>query len=161
MLELLLIPAFSVLNRIRGGGFGAYNLPGHPRFYVTAVVGLLCWPLYGWLTAAYIAVSYLAWSILPWGSWYGLGRFDHPDESMFEKVVTRISFNDDHVAFTIRNFLGLLPAAVLIHPFMLMLAPIQTLLYELSWIKQPKTPITAAELLTGGMWGWIVVTLVG
>lgn len=159
-MEFFLIPLISILNRVRGGGFYADKLPGHPRFYVTVVIGLLCWPLYGWKMALYIAVSYLAWSLLPWGSWYGLGRFDHEDESMFEKAITRMSFGNDHLAFAIRNVISLVPAAILINPWMFVLSPIQTMLYELSWIKRPATPITPAELLTGAAWGWLIVMLV-
>jgi hypothetical protein len=150
-----LAPACAVLNRFRGGGLYADRLPGHPRFYVSAVLGLMCWPLFGWMAALSVAASYLCWSFLPWGRWFDLGRL--PDDFVarkpndFEILIGRLP--NDHVRFTVRNLIGLLPAAVLISPLMLMLAPAQTAAYEIGWQTTPRVPTVTGEWITGALWG--------
>lgn len=151
-----LVAACAALNRFRGGGLGADRLPGHPRFYVSAAIGLLTFALLGGpLAAAAAAASYLCWSILPHGRWYDLGRL--PDDFVarkpndFEILINRLP--NDHVRFTARNTLGLLPGAALLSPFLLVLAPLQTLAYEFGWRVTPRVPTVTGEWITGGLWG--------
>lgn len=150
--------ACAVLNRFRGGGLYAEHLPGHPRFYVSAAIGIMCWLVFGWMTALAVAASYLAWSFLPWGRWYDLGRL--PDDFVarkpndFEILIGRLP--NDHVRFTVRNLIALLPAAVLMSPLMLLLAPAQTAAYEIGWRTTPRVPTVTGEWITGAMWGGFI-----
>ena len=148
-----LMLGLAVVNYARGGGFFADRLPGHPRYYAAPAVWFLCALFIGPFDGLFVALAYLAWSLAPWGSWYGLGRFPHPDETWFEAAVSKVSFGSDHVAFTLRNLLCLIPAAVLIDPLFLGLAFVQTAAYEAGWRLSPATPIRTAELLTGAAWG--------
>ena len=72
---ILIIIAFTLFNRIRGGGLGADRLPGHPRYYVAPVIfGLAWWWLGDWQRAAWFSGVWLAWSLQAWGDIYMLGR---------------------------------------------------------------------------------------
>lgn len=76
LLPLLLIPAMAVLNRFRGGGFGAHSLPGHPRFWVTPVfLCLLLMAGFNPRLAGAITAGWLAWHMLPHGHTFSLGRY--------------------------------------------------------------------------------------
>lgn len=151
-----MVPVFAAINRLRGGGFFADKLPGHPRLYAAVLAAFASALFIGPLDAVVVAACFLAWSWLPWGSWYGLGRFPHPDETRFEAFVTKVSFGSDHVAFTVRNLIGLVPAAALISPLFLLLAPAQTLAYEIGWRTSRAAPTITGEWLTGALWGLFV-----
>lgn len=56
----------ALLNRFRGGGFGAAKLAGHPRFYVTPAIGIVSLFVTSWQIAAIIALGYLFWSFFSW-----------------------------------------------------------------------------------------------
>jgi hypothetical protein len=71
----------------------------------------------------------------------------------FEAAVSKVSFGSDHVAFTLRNLICLIPAAILISPFFLLLSLVQTAAYEAGWRMTPASPIRTGELLTGAAWG--------
>lgn len=152
----VLVAALAAINHARGGGFFADRLPGHPRFYAAPAVWFVCVLFIGPFDALAVAVSYLVWSLAPWGSWFKLGRGTHPDETWFEAAVSKVSFGSDHVAFTLRNLLCLIPAAALIDPLFLGLALVQTAAYEAGWRLSPAAPIRTAELLTGAAWGAFV-----
>jgi hypothetical protein len=149
----ILVVAMALINHARGGGFFADRLPGHPRFYAAPAAAFVCAIFVGPFDALLVGVSYLVWSIAPWGSWFQLGRGTHPDESWFEAVVSKVSFGSDHVAFTLRNFVCLTPAAILISPLFLALSIVQTAAYEAGWRMTPAAPIRTGELLTGAAWG--------
>jgi hypothetical protein len=159
MIGLLFIAFCGVLNRARGGGLWADHLPGHPRFYAAPAMMLAAIPVVGPLDAFYLGVSYLVWSLLPWGNWYDLGRLPPREpRNDFEILVGRLP--NDYARFTARNFIGLLPAAVLLSPVFLILAIWQIASYEIGWTVTAKQPITIGEVLTGLGWGlWVVLFL--
>lgn len=150
--------ACAVLNRARGGGLYAEHLPGHPRLYVSVAVALLAMLVTDPFQAAIVGGCYLAWSFLPWGRWYDLGRL--PDDFVarkpndFEILIGRLP--NDHVRFTVRNLIALLPAAALMSPLMLLLAPAQTAAYEIGWRTTPRVPTVTGEWITGALWGGFI-----
>lgn len=157
-----MIAGAAVLNRVRGGGFGASALPGHPRFYVAPAMGLLSLLVLSPIAAAALAVAYLAWAWLPWGRWYDLGRMHtEPDRplSFFEKLITVAGLGNDHFCFTLRNVTGVALAAFLLSPWAFALAPLQTAAYEAGWRFWPRAPIALGELLTGCAWGAFIAAL--
>jgi len=167
MADVLLVLAFmvllAILNRVRGGGFGGDRLPGHPRYYVAVAVGAASCVFLAWPDAVGVGLSYLVWSLLPWGRWADLGRLhpDHIDEirasSGFEILVGRLP--NDHVRFTARNLVGLVPAVLLIHPAFALLSLAQTAAYELGWDIAPQRSFEPQELLTGALWAAFIVVL--
>ena len=162
-LVLVFIVLLAILNRVRGGGFGGDRLPGHPRLYVAAVVGVGSCSVVPWHTAASAALVYLAWSLLPWGRWADLGRLapGHVDAvrapSRFEMLIGRLP--NDHVRFTARNALALIPAMILIHPAFILLSLAQTAAYEIGWELAPQRSFEPQELLTGALWAVFIVVL--
>jgi hypothetical protein len=153
----------AAINRVRGGGCPFFSkLPGHTRLYAAAMLGLLALPA-GPIDAALVALCYLAWATLPWGHWYDLGALEgYPNRplSPFEAIISRVAGGDDATAFTIRNVLGMLPAAVLLNPLFLILPAFQLAAYGAGWKMAPTGPIRVAEYLTGAIWGvfiWILV----
>lgn len=155
MFDLLLVPAMALVNRARGGGLYADRLPGHPRYYMAVLVAALTFPFIGPIDAVAVAISWLAWAMLPWGRWFDLDRMP-PDAvqrtpNAFENLINRLP--NDHVRFTARNLIALIPASVLISPLMLALALVQTAAYEFGWRTTPKTPTVTGEWITGAAWG--------
>lgn len=165
MLELaLLLPVMAAINRVRGGGCSFFSrLPGHTRFYASGLMALTAAPLVsGPIEGVLVGVAYLCWSWLPWGRWYDLGALEgYPNRppSRFEELLSKVA-KDDATAFTARNLLGLIPAAVLLSPLFLLLALFQTAAYGVGWKLAPTAPIRLAELLTGALWGFFVWALV-
>lgn len=156
ILLALSVPLFAILNRVRGGGFGGHNLPGHPRFYVSAAIAGWAFLFVSWPKALAFGICYLLWSMLPWGRWYDLGRlpsdFIKREPDWFEKLINKVTDND-HVAFTIRNTIAILPAIIFISPWFAILPVAQTACYELGWRFRSNEPIQAAEIATGAVWG--------
>lgn len=154
--------SLAAINRVRGGGCSFFNhLPGHTRLWAAALVAVACIPV-GVVDAIVVAACYLAWAFLPWGRWYDLGALEgYPNRppSRFEEILSSW-FSEDATAFTIRNIIGLAPAAVLVHPLFLLLALFQTAAYGLGWSMSTKAPIRTAEYLTGALWGLFVWLLV-
>jgi hypothetical protein len=113
-----------------------------------------------WYQAIIFGVCFLIWSFLPWGRWYDLGRlpdnFIHREPTWFEKQISKISSND-HIAFTIRNSIAIIPAVVLVSPWFAFLPLLQLACYELAWRFRPKEPIMYAEIGTGAVWGGLFV----
>lgn len=158
IVDVLVISLMGFLNRFRGGGFGAIVLPGHPRFYVAPLVGCLALLVTPLPTAAAVGVSYLFWSLMPWGFTIGLGRFQPSREpAMVERVFLRIS--SPHARLLAIEAVGLLPAAILVMPFALILAPLFVAAYEAAWRLRPKAPIEAAEIVVGLLWGALIVAV--
>jgi len=163
MLSLLAIPVCAALNRFRGGGLGASELPGHPRFYVWPFVGLVAALVQESWWGFLFGGAYLAWSFLPWGHFIGMGRFvPNRPWTKLEETVDRIADGDPRLA------LGLLyvAAPVALFPWVYMtdayLAGLMSLLfpilapraYEASWGMSPKgEEIRNAEIAVGVWWG--------
>lgn len=149
------------LNRARGGGFGASALPGHPRLWVSTLLGLAVAALIDPSTGAAVAASYLMWAWLPWGRWFDLGRSPKDparSPSAFERAIEEL-FPGDHIRFTVRNLIALMPAAILLGWWFLLIAPAQTLAYEAGWRVRPANPIGPAEIATGMLWGCALLLL--
>ena len=91
-----------------------------------------------------------------------LGRL--PDDatgrpaSWFEKIVEKVTPND-HAALGLRHVIFLLPAAVLVSPYLIAGAPLIVGLYEIAWRVRPQNPIVIAEILTGFAWGAAIVVV--
>jgi len=149
-LVFLLVMSAGFLNRFRGGGYGAHLLPGHPRFYVVPLVGLMVYAFYGhdgegglfpyWLT---LPLIYLWWSWWPWGEWFDLGRMPRRwqgrKETWFEWAIDRISFGWDHAALYHRHVWGLLPLVLLVPPPVVpLLAVLVVASYEIGWRLAPR-----------------------
>lgn len=159
-MSVILVVLIAVLNHMRGGGFGASILPGHPRFYAAPVVAFISFPFVGPLDAFFVGISYLIWSLAPWGRFYDLGRlqpsYSPTEEGWFEAGILKLAGND-HIAFTLRNAICLLPAALLMGPSVMLLAPLITVAYEIGWRITPTAPIRTGELITGALWGAAII----
>lgn len=158
MIAALIIAAMAFLNRVRGGGFGAEILPGHPRYYVTPVIGILAWLWTGAIIMSVLfAACYLAWSLVPWGHAIGLGRWS-PSRAPAPLEETLIHWtNNPWLKLLSIEVVGLAPAMVLVSPFAAILPPFFVACYELGWRLRPKAPIELAELLVGVLWGALLV----
>lgn len=157
------------INAARGGRFPVINdLPGHTRLWATLAFVLLTgavtwWRDAHWSTSLIWGACYLAWAQLPWGRWFDLNHGSLPDAvprppSAFERFVERIA-PEDHSAFALRNAIGLIPAAVLISPFMLVLVAAQHAAYWIGWKASKTQPIAIAEYITGVAWGVAIMVL--
>jgi hypothetical protein len=164
---LLLVAFCAVLNRFRGGGFGADRLPGHPRFYVAPFVLVLAWLALPFPAALAFAAGFLLWSWPPWGFLMCLGRWTPIGRPMssLEWHLLAVSRGNLWLALGLRHLLiwpGLFGAAwfgaapwlpVLALPF----AGLAVGSYELGWRLRPGAPIELAEILTGAAWGALLL----
>lgn len=175
MLEIAAITgAAALLNRVRGGGFGADKLPGRPLLYIAPIMGALEWFTTGsnlW-SVVIVAVGYLIWGLPAWGKWFDFNRIDDYREAYrWEEWVDRIAANKDGLAFFIRQalvmpcFIALATLAGSWTPVLIgvMLMAMITSSYAMAWFINDwgwtKQPITVAELLAGASWG-IAIQLV-
>lgn len=159
MIALLAIPACAILNRVRGGGFGASVLPGHPRYYVAPVMGAIAFAVSGdpWRAVSF-AAAYLIWSLLPWGHCIGLGRYaPDRDAALLEKDALILSRGNPWVALLMLEVIGIVPAAIAVSLLALCLPPLFVAAYEIGWRLRPKAPIELAELLVGALWGALLI----
>lgn len=160
MTTFALIPLMAFLNRFRGGGFYAVYLPGHPRFYVAPVVGLLVWLLMGDVARGICAgIVYLVWSFLPWGFLASMGRWTPQGRtiSWLEGRCLDLARENYLVALSLLHLVGLLPAFLSLSLFAPLMAPLIAGSYWLGWRYRPKAPIELAELITGALWGALFV----
>lgn len=169
MLAYLMIAVTAVLNRVRGGGFGGQYLPGRALLWVTTAVAALVFVLNGAWPAAALAAGYLFWGIWPWGHLQVLGRMTEEQigrpPSKLEAVLLRASRGNAHVALGLRHLFvlpGLIAAAWFGAPlYLVALAPVFAVLvvaaYEAMWRVSPQNPIWLAEIITGALWGVLLV----
>lgn len=157
MLAALTVLACAALNRCRGDDrWMMGKLPGRPLYYVAPVIGLVAWD---WR----FALAYLAWGIPAHGRFFDLGRL--PDDfgregvkpSPFERVLIALSFGSDYVAFFWRQALAVPLLWWIVGPLSLAFPPAVLAAYELAWRFGPRRPILYAELLTGALWGALIV----
>ena len=154
----------ALINAARGGRFAVVSaLPGHTRLYASLAFALLA---LAWTRNPLAAITwggcFLFWSWLPWGRWFDLNHSSTlPDRppSWFECGVEAIAHDNDAAAFAIRNAVALLPAAILISPFILALVALQHASYAVGWALAPRRAIEAAEYLTGLAWGAALLLL--
>ncbi len=154
----------SMINAARGGRYAIVNgLPGHTRLYASLAFACLALAvLHDPMQAATWGGCFLIWAWLPWGRWYDLnhsGTLPGRPANWFERGVEAIAGSDDGIAFAVRNAIALVPAAILISPFMLLLVAAQHVSYALGWWLRPRAPIAAAEYLTGCAWGVALVLI--
>lgn len=75
--SLAIIPAMSLLNRIRGGGF--VLLPARGVYWIAPALALMAWLIgIGWAAALIVGLAYLAWGLPGWHPWI-LGSFNDAD----------------------------------------------------------------------------------
>lgn len=158
MNAIVLVPFMAVLNRFRGGGFGADKLPGHPRFYAAPILFAHVWWLWSLPDAIAAGVSYLVWSFLPWGHLIGLGRWDPPREySKLEKGALVFAHGNRYIALGAVEILGMGVATALLSPWALVAAVLFVACYEIGWRLRPTAPIELAELLVGVVWAALLL----
>ena len=160
MIEFLAVPALAFINRVRGGGCKFFNeFPLHTRVWASLMVFIVLVPMTTLVTAAALAGAWFIWALLPWGRWYDLGRMANDPERKNTWLEAQLSkVGNDHVAFTLRNVIALVPAAI-ISPYFMILAFLQTLIYEAAWTFWPSNPIRMAEYIMGAAWGLAFVIL--
>lgn len=163
MFSPAIIPIAAVLNRFRGGGFGAAKFPGHPRFYVAPVLGLVCWLLgAGVSDSIVVAICYLAWSFVPWGHCIGLGRWmPGRKPAWLEHRALDAAQNNPWIALWFLETVGMSVAAGAMHWSAFLLPPLMVAAYEIGW-RVSRAPIRWAEIAIGLLWGsFIMVALSG
>lgn len=116
------------------------------------------------MAASLVAVSYLCWAWPPHGRWYDLGALEgepNRPETWFEAWINKAALGTtDAVAFTLRNIIGVIPAAILLSPLFLLLPLFQTAAYGVGWQVDRVQAIRIAEYLTGAIWGVFIWALV-
>lgn len=172
MIEALTVFLFGILNRVRGGGFGAHLLPGRPLFWVGPVIGAIATYFFGIYFGVLFALTYASWASLSWGRWFTFGRIPAPREiniferwvEFFPRKITTSPYWLDFFSFFIRNNITLLPLILSYFIFnnivILYAIPVLSLLivilYSLSWKFSLKHPILIAEILVGILWGLLL-----
>ncbi|OCC01711.1 hypothetical protein BA190_27505 [Labrys sp. WJW] len=182
VLQYLIVPLCAALNHMRGGGawLGLSaeigKLPGRPIFYAAPLLGGLAGPLIGWIHALVLAGCYLLWGIPEWGRWYSLNRESRSISgkpgwwaAILERYADRIPLGqiidaetgaarNDYACFTIRNTALLLPL-IAISPWLILLGPLQTAVYELGHRLRHPGGIAPSELMFGAVIGAAVLFL--
>lgn len=170
LLMPLTMLACAFLNCFRGGHFGAQHLPGHPRFYVAPLIGLVAWAFQPPPVASAQAAAYLVFVWPGWGRWYSGNRIARElsgPPSRFERWIEAVSdiggVRRDRVAFFLRNTLCLVPGLGLIAyvagvPVILALfgivpAALVVWLYDIGFLLSAKHGVAIGESLTGAMIG--------
>jgi hypothetical protein len=169
VLPLIVIPLMAVLNRLRGGGWWAVHLPGHPRWYViAAVLGLAIWRLDDYIAAAMFAAAYGVWSLLPWGHLYSFGRWMPPrPASHLERALLELTRYHYWAAMVLLHGIGAAFLAPLIWwewpgpelSATVLLPVLITAVHEIAWSADEAHAIPRADLATGALWG-VYLTLV-
>lgn len=177
IIEYLVIPVLSYLNRIRGGGFWADKIPGRPLLWVFPVVLAIAILLQGYVIGTGFALLYLSWAFPPWGRWFTLNHIPPVREiTIFERIVEFIpslfmkkSYWFDFICFTIRNIITLSPLVLLYFLSYNLLGLIAIVIgvsilivmcYSIGWKIQDKyslLSIQTAELLVGAFWGGLLL----
>lgn len=175
----LIVVAFTLLNRLRGGGF--FKTPIDSRqFCVPIVMGLaylagvssiiaMPWFAPVWkpiVDAVIFGVCWYVWAVPPWSDWMDLGYYVAPNPrppTTFEKIIDKVGFGNDYVCLWIRFALFLIPMAVLFNGLFFVLSFALLAAYQAGWwfnTKFPKLAVVALdEWIAGFAWG-IFVALV-
>lgn len=175
LLILAVIVLCTIFNRLRGGGWewlSKLHLPGRELYYVTPLIGLTAWIVWPWQTAIMWAASYLFWAVWAWGMIFdlnrlpdGYGRTSLVSNDPVERACMACAFGSDYLAMFWRHLM-VLPGLVLIgwwtgHWWIPALAPafaaLVVLAYDIGWRTTPDSPIRTAELLTGALWGCLLL----
>lgn len=161
-----------LINRLRGDkDLWIKFFPGKALYYVLPLFFGLSYLILPLIPALLMTFTYMVWAIPPWGRWFDLHRMDafpRKDPSIFEKVIEKISFGSDHLAFFIRMLFVLIGLSIYAYfvthsPVTLLygivFAAMVVVIYEFSWRVLPRYPIFLAELLTGGLWATLIILL--
>jgi hypothetical protein len=170
LLSLLIVAITAALNRVRGAKHDYVPfLPGRAILWVTAVVAGLAFIVHGAWAAAAFAAGYLFWGLWPWGHLQVLGRLTAEQigrpPSELEALLLKLARGNIHVALGLRHLFvlpGLAAAAWFGAPlYLVALAPVFAVLtvvaYEAMWRVSPSNPIWLAEIITGALWGALLV----
>ena len=161
MIELLIIPIFAALNRVRGGGFYGDLLPSRALFWVAPVITLFALAMLPWQDALIFGAGYLAWAFYAWGRWFDLNNMPELERPIkpLERRIEAISSGNDYIAFSIRMafaapFLAYFSIGLaVVFPF------ICTTLYAAAWRLWKQDPIPKAEMMVGALWGVILISI--
>ncbi|KZE34088.1 hypothetical protein AVW15_17390 [Chelatococcus daeguensis] len=166
----LCLAACAALNRARGDDkWMPDRLPGRALYYTAPLIGAVAAILGGISFGAAFGAAFFVWAVGPWGHLIGLGRFapDRPPSNI-EAVLMEVAAGNVHVALGLRHLFalpGLMLAAAIAGEILLGVAAalafsaLATGAYEIAWRLRPSNPIIVAELLTGALWGGLVVAL--
>ncbi len=175
--------SIALLNRFRGGGFLSPVIPVKSLWLVFPLIGLIALPYQGVYQSIALSVAYLLWALPPWGLWFDHGRMAllNREYTKYEIAVENVS------GFITRRLgiHGYKPQDILSHFFRhLLIVPALTipyfvfgnamflyisipfaiaivLCYEVAWIlwdhKKTDSPIEAAELFVGCLWGALIL----
>jgi hypothetical protein len=171
--SLSILLASGMLNRVRGTTWDW--LPGRNLYFVAPLLGAIAgYHTHSWQIGLAFCLTYLVWASGPWGRWFDLGRLS-PDYNrpgiplnLYERAIQAVAGTSDHRCLALRHMVGAFPgftalallegvplAAGLAIPFGLVVMAF----YETAWRVRPSEPIIVAEVLTGLLWGAIILSL--
>jgi hypothetical protein len=158
MLAALIIVLCAGLNRARGDDTWMFTwgdpcrkwLPGRPLYYIALLFALADWRL---------GLAYFVWGVFGWGHLFGLGRFAPKDRgpSPLEAALLWVGRGNVHIAFCLRHALALPLLWWVVGPWALVFPLAVVAAYEAAWRAVPRNPILVAELLTGAIWGCLII----
>lgn len=138
-------------------GDGDGWLPGRGVYYVAPTIAAVAFAMWPWWAAMAFGAAFLFWRSFSWGHLYGLGRFAPLDRPMpaLEHTLLRLGGGNAYAALTLRHAF-MLPLAI-VQPWALAFPVLATLAYEIGGRFAPRWPILVAEVLTGALWGALIV----
>jgi len=157
LIAFAIIPACTVLNRMRGTTEWKGPLPGRPLWYVSPMIAGLAALILPWPQAVGFGLAYLFWGSFAWGFLFGLGRIVPTDRKIsgLEATLLKLSRGNVHIAFCLR--MGFALPAAMMTPFALLFPLVALANYEIGWRLAPQAPIRLAEWLTGALWGSLIL----
>jgi hypothetical protein len=183
VLGLLTVAAFSVINRIRGGLF---TLPVDTKLVAAPLAGAWAYLLQLQVSAPFLTVTWhphlvgavafglcwLIWAYPPWSRWMTLGFVPMTIKAptAFESAIESISFGQVWVAWFWRQFLCLIPMAIVFHDhwwtFGIWMPFAYWLSYLIGWECYENSsfkpePIGLSEWIGGACWGIAMVVAAG
>lgn len=161
MIELLILPLFAFLNRLRGGGFFASKLPSRPLYWVAVCVLCSSIAVLPYQDAFVFTLAYFVWGVYAWGRWFDLGNMPELTRPIkpLERVIERISFGSDYIAFGARMAFASPFLAYFGLVYVLLFPLACVVIYEVSWRLWCDNPIPKAELIIGVLWGSMLLRL--
>ncbi len=149
ILSILMVLVTSIINRMRGDArWKPVWAKGRALWYVTPLMLLTALTVLSWPWAAGVAVWYLLWATPAWGYLQLLGHHvDGKEPTELEVKLLKVTGGNVHLAFLLRHALA--------GP----LAPLILGAYVLAWRVSPSNPIIVGELITGALWGLMILML--
>ena len=158
------------INRLRGMGISGSRVYASVAFGVLA--GLLA---LDWRWGVAVGLGFLHWGAYSWGRWFDMDSLpvgwnrEGDEPSTFEKAIESISFGSKRLAMFWRMAFGILPIGMALSWVCgwgwLLAIPVfaffGALAYQIAvWIRKGKDFIPLAEILTGVVWGILLVLAV-